>query len=60
MTILENRSMFVVEGRGRLPRGRFGEDNWSSGFCCWSTAGSHPTVLTVEDSHNDARCFLPR
>ena len=55
VTIMDDRRMFIVEARGKMPLGRVNED-WSSGFCCWSTTGSHPSVLTVEDSHNDARC----
>ncbi|KAK9908248.1 hypothetical protein WJX75_004806 [Coccomyxa subellipsoidea] len=54
VTIMDDRRMFIVEARGKMPLGRVNED-WSSGFCCWSTTGSHPSVLTVEDSHNDAR-----
>lgn len=63
VTIVDDRRMCVVEGRGNLPRCKIGEELWSSGFCCWSITSSHPTVLTVEDSLTDARsgppCSIP-
>ncbi len=56
VTIVDDRRMFIVEGRGDMvPQACFDQDLWPSGFCCWTLTGTHPTVLTVEDSMKDAR-----
>lgn len=61
VTIVDDRRMFIVEGRGMLsPKASFDHDAWPSGFCCWTVTGTHATVLTVEDSLKDARCACPR
>ncbi|BDA44668.1 probable megakaryocyte-associated tyrosine-protein kinase at C-terminar half [Coccomyxa sp. Obi] len=56
VTIVDDRRMFIVEGRGILsPKARYDQDAWPSGFCCWTVTGAYPTVLTVEDSLKDVR-----
>lgn len=55
VTIVDDRQMFIVEGRGQAQPSYVPDSAWGSGFCCWTTVSSVPSVLLVEDALDDAR-----